>query len=160
MSVVRGFVKLGVAVLVVAGAGCAAEPADCVLDLGVDIANFPIHAYNNALRGMNGTVNVNYSCPNGGMAHITGSVNSSGPTYTIAMVMTGCADNANHPIALDGTINSTFDGSQQITVGSGVHITSMQPSCHADPVNATCSLTVTSNNANVDDVTICDLSYP
>jgi hypothetical protein len=158
MAVVRGIVKIGLVVCLLSG--CAPEPAQCVLDIGVDIANFPVHAYNNALRGMTGTVNVTYTCPNGGTAHITGTVSPNGPTYNITMQMTNCADNANHPVTLNGQMTSTFDGSVQVTTGTAVHIDSMQPSCKADPVDASCNIDVTANNANVDDVSICDLTYP
>ena len=152
MKLVASFAFVGLA-------ACQPEPSSCILDIGVDISNVPVHIYNNTLRGTNGMfTNITHNCAGGGTVKLSGTVNSSTTAYNFTGTATMCVDNN---LKLDGQFQASSDGTNDTVIATALHIYSTtESSCKADPIDATCDIDVISSSTTVTDVTVCGLTYP
>lgn len=142
-------------------AACGREPSDCPLDIGIDIKEFAVDAYNGVVKNSGGgsALSFEWTCPNGGSATITGTANTSTVSFDLVLLFRQCADFSLGMLTLDGmledvTTNGSSPSGGTVTVHStGLGIMGTEDLCHADPINATCAVDITEAST-----TICGLS--
>jgi hypothetical protein len=147
-------------VVMIALAACEPESPTCIQNLGVDIANVTVRAYNTRISG-NTQVDLVYMCPDGGSAHIVGTTQINPVAWNLTLEFTTCSDNAlPSTLTLNGVMQSTKAGATQTDSATDLYIVSKQSTCNADPVDAICAVSVTVVDASISTAEICGLTYP
>jgi hypothetical protein len=154
-----------IAAAIVASLWACGEPSTCPFGIGIDIESFTTDGYNTAIRSSGGGsgVNVNWTCPNGGSATITGTANTQTVTYDVTFTFHQCADFSLGMLTLDGAMHdSVVNGSQSSTKTETIHsdalkINGHETDCKADPIDATCVVDIDDTSSNLS-ATICGLS--
>jgi hypothetical protein len=141
---------------------CQPESSTCILNLGVDITNVVVDAYNDTVRGASGSGSWTFNCNRGGTAAITGTVNSNVVAFDLTFNFQNCAHDE---LVLNGTMTDQTTGggssSSKIETATSAALTigGTAIGCNADPIDATCEVSILYSND--DWVTeICGLTYP
>lgn len=149
-------------VLLMLVAGCEPESASCIENIGIDISSFTVDGYNDSVRLSSGSSSWTWTCPGGGTAAITGTVtNPSTVNYNLTWNFTSCSHEG---LTLTGRMQDTLsngasgEGKTQSATSSALTILGNVSGCNADPIDATCEVSILYSAGYVVDV--CGLSYP
>lgn len=145
----------------VALAGCAQESPRCSKNLGIDITNVVIDAYNDVVRAMPTAGTWTFSCNRSGSATITGTVDPNAVSFDLTLALDACAHDA---LVLDGVLHdATMNGASlsmrtERAESDALAIRGTATACEA-PLDATCAVDIYFRDGTyITD--ICGLTYP
>jgi hypothetical protein len=84
--------------------GCQPETPSCIENLGIDITNVTVDAYNGVIRNSAGAGSWNFACNHGGSAAITGTVNANTVAFDLRFTFNNCA---HETLVLNGVLQDT-----------------------------------------------------
>jgi hypothetical protein len=151
-----------VAGVTIAAVACGKESSTCIDDMGIVISQFVSDGYNTAILNTGGGsgLSVNWTCPAGGTALITGTANTGTVSFDLTFTFNQCHDTTIENLTLTGVLRdqtqngaSTSSSRTETAHSDALTMTGHNAVCNADPINTTCVVDITPSNT-----TICGLT--